>query len=127
MSVRQGRLFRAYVAGRLAALGVSTASARTEQARRPVKLSEAFTEAAERPASDVLGIPGWSVVTSHRTPLDVAKAIDAAKVAAALDGNEKFAAVCSRPGADPDSSHVVISLEVLAAIIREQEHANVTP
>ncbi|WP_350351933.1 hypothetical protein ABS642_01040 [Microbacterium sp. A8/3-1] len=120
--VQAGRFFRAYVASRLVSLGVSGASARTDQARRPVRLSEAFAEAAERPASDVLGVPGWSLVTSHRMPLDVAKALDAARVAAALDGNQKFAAICSRPGANPEASYVVTTMEVLADLVRESDH-----
>lgn len=123
-SYRSGLIFRAYVAGRLNALGLSEASARTEQARRPPKLSEALTEAAERPSGDVLGVPGWSIVTSHRIPLDVAGAIDAARVAAVLDGNDRFAAICSRPGASPEASYVVTSLEVLADIVRNQDHAS---
>lgn len=123
MPSRTGVIYRSYVASRLAALGVSEASARTSRAQRPQKLSEAITEASEAPRGDILGVPGWSVVTSQRLPLDVAGAVDAARVAAALDGNERWAAVCARPGAGPEASYVVTSLEVLADIIKAQDHA----
>lgn len=124
MPSRTGVIFRAYVASRLSALGLSTASARTSHAHRPLKLSEAVLASSEGPHGDVTGVPGWSIVTSQRLPLDVAGAVDAARVAAALDGNEKFAAVCARPGAGPESSYVVTSMEVLADIIREQDHVS---
>lgn len=123
MPSRTGVIYRSYVASRLAALGIPEAEARTSHARRPQKLSEAIAEASEAPHGDVLGIPGWSVVTSQRLPLDVAGAVDAARVAAALDSNPKWAAVCARPGAGPEASYVVTSMEVLADLIRESDHA----
>lgn len=116
---RAGRLFRSYIAEHLASLGLDSASARTTQARRLGKLSDAVADASDGERGDILGLDGWSVVTSFRRPLDVGDALDTARLAGKLDGNDKYAAIVHRPLADPSDSYVVTSLPVFAHLVRE--------
>lgn len=117
-NARQGRLYRAFVAARLSRLLGRSVVARSAPYKRPKSVSDAIAAATQRESvSDLLGIDGWAVVTRHAHPMNVAGAVDAATVAARLDGAEYAAAVVARSGADPEQSYVVMTLDTWARVL----------
>ena len=85
----------------------------------PVKsLSEAMRD--EPPASHILGIPGWSILTRNEVQRDLSTGMADAAKAASHDGASRYATVFRRHDAKPaDESYVVTTLAVFNDVLRE--------
>jgi len=86
------------------------------------KLSEIFAE-PEQPRGDVRGIPDWLISTRTDVARDLSGALDQAAHDAEVAGLSHSAVIWRRPGRDVRQSYVLLSLDVLADVLKEAHDA----
>jgi hypothetical protein len=76
---------------------------------------------AERIRASVTGVDRWAISTRNSKSLDLGVAVSEAERAAAAEGATFYAAVQPRRGFPVELSYVTTTLDVLVALIKEQD------
>lgn len=76
---------------------------------------------ADRPAGDVWGLSGWTVLTRNELTLDLAGGTRAAREAAAQDRNDKWAMVWAKKASPPEESYVVLDFETFTKVLQQEQ------
>lgn len=112
---RRGRVFKELVALHLQNEGIP---AELPPVTRSFKdLADVLAD-DNRPASDLWGIPGWSLKIHSAYALDHSGALDAAQRAGEVDGSKFSAVVAYRKTRSAGEQYAVVSLSTLAALMK---------
>ncbi|CAN5124383.1 hypothetical protein BH11ACT5_BH11ACT5_02660 [soil metagenome] len=74
----------------------------------------------EQPASDLVGLPDWTVSVRHQRERPISKALNEVEKDAGFDGTSRAAVIWNRPEYEAEDSIVVMSLRTFMAVLKDE-------